>query len=192
MIRTAIFCGSFDPIHIGHALLANHVAQSGLVDELWLMPSRVNPLKTASPPAADCHRLAMCRLVAARCSGVRADDYEMCLPAPSYTYDTLCRLREDYPERSFLLLIGSDNWLCFNKWRNHDSIVREFELLIYPRPGYDVSPESLPESVKLLDDVPQVLLSSSFIRKGLREGRNMNFLLPTDVLDYIKKERLYE
>ncbi len=192
MIRTAIFCGSFDPIHTGHAMLANHVAQSGLVDELWLMPSRVNPLKTAYPPVADHHRLAMCRLVAARSTGVKASDYEQGLPAPSYTYDTLSGLRKDFPDRSFVLLTGADNWLCFDKWRNHESIIKEFGLLIYPRPGYEVIEETLPESVRLLSEAPQMLVSSTFIRKGLREERNMSFLLPSDVLDYIKKEQLYE
>jgi len=192
MIRTAIFCGSFDPIHTGHAMLANHVAQSGLIDELWLMPSRVNPLKTAFPPVADRHRLAMCRLVATRCIGVRTSEYELGLPLPSYTYDTLCGLRKKYPARSFILLIGSDNWLCFEKWRNHDSIIKEFGLLVYPRPGYEVRREALPESVMLLSEAPQMLVSSTFIRNGLHNGRDMNFLLPADVLDYIKNEQLYE
>lgn len=192
MIRTAIFCGSFDPVHTGHAILANHVAQSGLVDELWLMPSRVNPLKTSAPPVADSHRLEMCRLVAGKCSGVVASDFEQGLPVPSYTYRTLSCLKEAYPDRKFILLIGSDNWLCFSQWRDHDRIISEFGLLIYPRPGYEIDSVTLPPTVTLLKDVPQTLVSSTFIRNGLAAGRNMNFLLPSGVLDYIKKERLYE
>lgn len=190
-MRTAIFSGSFDPVHIGHAMLANHVAQSGEVDELWLMPSRLNPLKRDSPPAAETHRLAMCRIVAENCTGVRASDFELHMPSPSYTYETLCRLRDEFPDREFVLLVGSDNWLCFDRWRNHEKIIREFGILIYPRPGSDIDAMNLPENVMLLRDVPQALISSTFIRSGLAAGKDMNFLVPDGVLDYIKTTGLY-
>ena len=190
-IKTAVFCGSFDPIHIGHAMVANHVAQSGHVDELWLVPSRVNPLKTDHPPVADIHRASMCRLVAAKCHNTSVSEVEMKLPLPSYTYRTLRYLGEMYPEREFILLIGSDNWLLFDRWRDYRKIMDEFRILIYPRPGYIVDEEDLPERVSLLSDAPQALISSTFIRDALGKGRNLNFFLLCEVLEYIRKFSLY-
>lgn len=190
-IRTCIFCGSFDPIHVGHAMIANFVSQSGLVDELWLMPSRVNPLKTENPPAGDAERLEMCRLVARLCDNVTVSDFEMKLPAPSFTYRTLTELSRSFPDREFLLLIGSDNWLCFDRWRDHDKIIGEYQIIIYPRPGYEVMKECLPSSVTILSEGPQACISSTFIRKLLTDGGNLHFFLTGEVLNYIKQTGIY-
>lgn len=190
-IRTCIFSGSFDPIHIGHAIVANYVSQTGVVDELWLMPSRVNPLKTDRPPADDCDRLEMCSIVASMCDNVMASDFEMMLPAPSFTYTTLTALREKYTDREFYLLIGSDNWLCFDRWRDYRKIIEEFGILIYPRPGFEVSKESLPHGVTLLTECPLVCLSSTFVRTRLADHADINFFVPDGVLKYIKQHNLY-
>lgn len=96
-----------------------------------------------------------------------------------------------YPEREFILLIGSDNWLLFDRWRDYRKIMDEFRILIYPRPGYIVDEEDLPERVSLLSDAPQALISSTFIRDALGKGRNLNFFLPCEVLEYIRKFSLY-
>ena len=109
-MRIGIYSGSFDPIHTNHAMVANYCAQWGGVDEVWLMVSRLNPLKEGSHPIEDLHRLHMVKLVAEMCRNVKASDFELGLPQPSYTYVTLCRLREQYPEHEFVLIVGSDNW----------------------------------------------------------------------------------
>lgn len=185
-----IYCGSFDPIHTGHAMVANYVSQWGGVDEVWLMVSRLNPLKDGRLPADDSHRLAMAQLVAAECKGVTVSDFEMHLPLPSYTYVTLCRLRESYPQHRFKLIIGSDNWLEFGRWRDSEKIIDEFGLLIYPRPGYEVT--ELPDrGVTLLGESPTSLISSTFIRKAVAEGRNVNYFVPPPVASYIEKNGLY-
>lgn len=191
MIRTALFGGSFDPIHVGHAMVTNFVAQCGLADEVWLMPGRVNPLKSEKPPVGEMHRVEMCRLVAGDCADTSVCDIELSMPAPSYTSRTLKRLAGLFPEREFMLLIGSDNWLCFEHWRDHEWIGSNFRIIVYPRPGYDIDGSSLPGNVNLLKDAPQALISSTFVRDGLACGRNMNFFLPSKVLNYIKKHRLY-
>lgn len=191
-MKIGIFGGSFNPIHTGHAMLANYLSQSGLVDCIWFMVSPLNPLKVDNRPIEIKHRLAMCELVAHDCANVMVSDFETSLPQPTYTYRTLCALRKRYPEHSFTLLIGSDNWEIIDKWRNYKEIISEFPIIIYPRPGYDIDRAALPPGVELLDDVPQVLLSSSKVRSLLHEKKNVNFMLPCAVKDYIQKHRLYE
>ena len=189
-MKIGVYSGSFDPIHTGHAMVANYVAQWGGVDEVWLMVSRQNPLKEGRKPLSDRHRLAMARLVAEECEGVVASDFEMHLPLPSYTYVTLTKLRATYPEHDFTLIIGSDNWVDFGRWRDADKIIRDFGLLIYPRPGYEV-PNLTPAGVKVLGSGPTSFISSTFFRDALHEGRNVKFFVPLNVAAYIRDHRLY-
>lgn len=185
-----IYSGSFDPIHTGHAMVANYIGQSGIVDELWLMVSPRNPLKESLTPADDHHRMRMVELVAADCKGVKACDFELGLPQPSYTYVTLCKLRENYPEHKFKLIVGSDNWHHLGRWRDADKIVREFGLIIYPRPGYPL-PEQPPQGVEVLPSGPTAHVSSTFVRDMLAKNGNIKFFVPTAVANYIKQYHLY-
>lgn len=189
-MKIGIYSGSFDPVHTGHAMVASYVAQWGGVDEVWMLVSRQNPLKDGRLPAADSHRLEMVRMVAGKISGVRASDFELSLPLPSYTYVTLQRLKAAFPQHDFSLVVGSDNWDVFNKWRDSDRIISEFGVIIYPRPGYE-TPPGFPENVEVLQDAPQVMMSSSFIRKAVAEGRDINFFVPCEVADYIESHKLY-
>ncbi len=192
-----VYCGSFDPIHTGHAMVANFVSQWGGVDEVWLMASRLNPLKEGRRPADDHHRLAMTALVAKGCRHVIASDFEMHLPLPSYTYVTLCRLREMHPDHRFRLIIGSDNWISFKRWRDWEKIIEEFGLLIYPRPGYGVDPKDVGSAgwnhdrVEVLKEGPTSFISSTFIREAIAEGKDINYFVPPAVAAYIEKNRLY-
>lgn len=190
-MKIAVFSGSFDPIHTGHAMVANYISQYCGIDRVWLMPSPINPLKAGSPPANESERLEMCRIVARKCAYVEVSDFEFFLPRPSFTYRTLALLKDKYPQHSFYLVIGSDNWLIFDKWKNYEDIINSFNILVYPRPGFEILDE-LPASVKLLKEAPQALISSTFIRRGIREKKNMNFFLDPEVMTYIKKNRLYE
>ncbi|MBD5195719.1 MAG: nicotinate-nucleotide adenylyltransferase [Bacteroidales bacterium] len=190
-MKIAVYSGSFDPIHTGHAMIANYLSQYCDLDSVWLMPSPLNPLKKDSTPAPDNKRLQMCQIVARKCRNVEVSDFEFNLPKPSFTYRTLCELRDAFPQHTFSLVIGSDNWLCFDKWRDYDKIISEFQILIYPRPGYEIS-GTLPAGVILLDNAPQALISSTFIRNGIAEGKNMNFFIDPEVSDYIKINELYD
>ncbi len=185
-----IYSGSFDPIHTGHAMVANYVGQTGIVDEVWLMVSRRNPLKVSLTPEDDHHRLDMVGLVAENCLNVKASDFELSLPAPSYTYVTLCKLREKYPEHRFKLIVGGDNWQHLGRWRDADKIIKEFGLIIYPRPGYPL-PEVPPKGVEVLTFGPTAHVSSSFIRSLLAKNGNINFFVPIPVANYIKEHNLY-
>lgn len=191
-MEIGIFSGSFDPIHTGHAIVANYLAQYCGLDEVWLMPSPLNPLKQDTRPPADSrHRLEMCRIIADKCGGVRVSDFEMSLPLPSYSWRTLTMLRDAMPEHRFHLVIGSDNWLEFDRWKNHRDIIRNFPVMIYPRPGHEVT-GTLPEGVTLLRDAPQAVMSSTFIRSAIAEGKNLSFFLDDAVAGYIKTHGLYE
>jgi nicotinate-nucleotide adenylyltransferase len=191
-MRIGIYSGSFDPIHCGHAMVANYASQWGGVDEVWLMVSRLNPLKKdGCPPAADAHRLRMAQMVAEECNGVKASDFELELPEPSYTYVTLKKLQERYPEHSFVLIIGSDNWVNLGRWRDAGKIIREFGLLIYPRPGFE-TPHTPPPGVTVLGDGPTAHISSSFVRQAIGDGANINFFVPVRVAEYITTHNLYE
>lgn len=187
-----VFGGSFNPVHTGHAMVANMLSQSGLVDEVWLMPGRINPLKIDGPrPADPALRLDMCRIVAEDCHAVSVSDVEMQLPEPSYTYETLCELRRRWPDKDFRIIIGSDNWQAFGRWRNPEKIIREFGVIVYPRPGFEIG-EALPDNVTLADSVPQMEISSTYLRRAIAEGLNVNFLLPAKVIGYIEKHHLYK
>lgn len=190
-MRIGIYSGSFNPIHTGHAMVANYVAQWGGVDEVWLMVSRLNPLKSGEQPEADRFRMEMAEIIASECTNVKASDFEFSLPQPSYTYVTLSKLRESYPRHEFVLIIGSDNWYALGEWRDADKIIREFGIIVYPRPGYEM-PESVPEEVTVLRDAPIALISSTFVRKTISDGGNINYFVPCDVADYIRTNNLYK
>ena len=128
--------------------------------------------------------------MAEECVGVQASDFEFQLPLPSYTYVTLTKLRERYPEHEFVLIIGSDNWVNFGRWRDAHKIIREFGLLVYPRPGYEL-PETPPDGVEVLESAPSSFISSTFVRDAIKSGANVNFFVPLNVSRYIREQRLY-
>ena len=133
MKRIGIFGGSFNPIHLGHTALASYICEQGMVDEVWLMVSPQNPLKRDHTLLDENERLAMARLATAPYPMLKACDFEFTLPRPSYTYHTLQALRTAYPDCEFILIIGEDNWQCFNRWYRGEDIARETPIIIYPR-----------------------------------------------------------
>ncbi len=187
--RVCIYGGSFDPVHTGHAIVASYVSQWCGFDEVWIMVSRHNPLKGGTH-ASDTDRLAMASLMAEKCRNVRVSDFEMHLPVPSYTYTTLRLLREAYPDCEFSLLVGADNWGNFSRWRDHDHILDEFGIVIYPRRGFEPE-KTLPPGVRYLEEAPRMEISSTFIRKAIGEGRDVDFFLPADVKEYAEARHLY-
>lgn len=190
-MRIGVFSGSFDPIHCGHAMVANYIAQYTELDQVLLMPSPLNPLKCDALPADFRHRYEMCRIVARKCSGVKVSDFEKDMPLPSYTYKTLTALKSAFPDDEFKLIIGSDNWVDFEKWRDSEKIIDEFGVLVYLRPGFEVKGEES-EKVRFLREAPQAHLSSTFIRSALAENKNMRYFLDPDVTDYIIENNLYK
>ncbi len=187
-IRTAIFGGSFDPIHCGHVALARAVRDSGLADEVWFLVTPLNPHKQGKTLTDEGERLAMVRLAIAAEQGVAASDFEFHLPRPSYTINTLAALEVAFPGRDFLLLMGADNWQKIDKWYKGDEIVSRFGIIVYPR-GAEAAP-ALPENVKWLQ-APLYDISSTEIRCALSAGEDVSQWLHPDVVKYIKEKKLY-
>ena len=191
-MRIGIFGGSFNPIHSGHAIIAHHIITSGAVDRLWLMVSPVNPLKVdKEQQVKDTDRLRMVEMVSRPMEHVETSAFEFTMPKPSYTIDTLNALQAKFPDDEFYLVIGADNWVVFDRWRNNEEILAKYHLLVYPRLGYDVEiPEELSDRVTLVD-APIIELSSTMVRERLAKGLSVRYFVPDEVLGYIERNHLY-
>lgn len=192
-MRIGIFGGSFDPIHTGHAIIAHHIIGSGVIDQLWLMVSPINPLKVGKARlVSDADRLRMVEMVSRTLDGVETSAFEFTMPRPSYTIDTLNALQAKFPDDEFYLVIGADNWQVFDQWRSSDEILAKYHLLIYPRLGYEVEiPEALRDRVTLVD-APIIELSSTMVRERLARGESARYYVPDAVLQYIQDKELYK
>ena len=176
MRRTGLFGGSFNPIHNGHIKLAKQLKQRAGLDEVWLMVSPLNPLKQSEDLLDDEARLEMAREAVKDEPGIVASDYEMHLPKPSYTWNTLEALKRDFPDREFVLMIGGDNWTLFDKWYRADDIKKNYEIVVYTRtPG----------------DEGYIDISSTEIRQRIRDGRGIKRLVPKAVAELIKEKGYY-
>ena len=163
-----IFSGSFNPVHIGHLALANYLCEYEGLDEVWFMVTPHNPLKEEASLMSDEFRLKLVQLAIGGYPKFRASDFEFHLPRPSYTAHTLDKLKQTYPQDTFHLIIGSDNWKLFSRWYQSERILAENFILIYPRPGYEVDGNTLPQNVKLASS-PTFEISSTFIRQAMEE-----------------------
>lgn len=179
-MRTAIFGGSFNPIHRGHIALADFVVQGGWTDEVWLLVSPQNPLKAAVGLLPEQLRLALAQQATENYDRIKVSDFEFHLPRPSFTFKTLAALRESHPDRSFQILIGADNWQCFNRWAHHEELLRDYELLVYPRQGYDIHTASLPPNVRFVP-APLFPFSSTQLREMLLRGEDLSGILPQEI-----------
>jgi nicotinate-nucleotide adenylyltransferase len=191
-MKIGIYGGSFNPIHKGHTQLAASIVSQGLVDELWLLVSPLNPLKSGevSSIAEYEHRLQMAELATADIKGVRVSDFERHLPVPSYTITTLGELSRAYPQHEFILVIGADNWERFPHWSRSDEIIANYQILIYRRSGCELDEKALPPSVRVVD-TPLYDVSSTQIRESVKKGRMMRRWLDERVARYIKDHLLY-
>lgn len=186
-----ILGGSFNPVHIGHMMLASYLSQFGHLDAVWLTLSPLNPLKAGSTELIpDIQRLKMLQIATAEAENVGVCDIELSMPRPSFTIDTLRLLARRYPRRRFKLIIGSDNWRIFDKWRESEAILDEFGVVVYPRPGYEID-NNIYESRAEFVNAPVTNLSSTFVRHALAKGGDMNFFLPPGVYRYILDNGLY-
>lgn len=190
-MRIGIYSGSFDPIHIGHAIIAEYLTKTGLIDKLWLMVSKLNPLKLSSPPSSDAHRLKMAQIVAENTPNVEASDFELSLPSPSFSFKTLENLSKKFPDHEFILIIGADNWDVFDKWKNYKEILADYKIIIYPRPGINIETSSLPKNIVYLKDAPTMSVSSTLIRDSIAKGFTSRWLIPEEVREYIRANHLY-
>ena len=184
-----ILGGSFNPVHLGHMMLAQYLTQWKYVDKVWLTLSPLNPLKEAAGLIPDMKRLAMITLATKGAIDIETCDIELSMPRPSYTIDTLDLLSKRHKNKRFKLVIGSDNWRIFDKGRDHERILDEYGVLVYPRPGYPI--DSVYVDGMEVVDAPTVNLSSTFVRDAIIRGKDVSYFLPSGVYKYIRDNRLY-
>lgn len=190
-MKVGIFSGSFNPIHIGHMVLANFITEFTDIDEVWFLVTPQNPLKEDTILLDENTRFDMTKLALADYPKLKASDFEFSLPKPSYTIHTLEALSEAYPENTFALIIGADNWEAFDRWRDFEEILEQYRIYVYPRFGCRISiSKKLKDRVEALNS-PVIEISSTFIREALIKGKNMHAFLPESVHKYIIEKGLY-
>ena len=179
-MKVGIYGGSFNPIHNGHIALAEAFLRQAELDEVWFMVSPQNPLKANARLLDDEIRFKMVQKVLKHKRNLIACDYEFHLPKPSYTWDTLQRLSNDFPQHQFTLLIGSDNWTAFDRWYHHEDILQNYKIVIYPRLGDEIGKNELPNSVSLLN-AEFINISSTEIRERIANGKSIDHLVPAEI-----------
>ncbi len=190
METIGIFGGSFNPVHIGHMIVASYLTQWNFVDKVWLNLSPQNPFKDGDSLIPDIKRLAMLRIACQDVPDVQICDIELSMPRPSYTINTLRLLSKRYPKKKFKLVIGADNWNAFDKWRDHEEILDEFGVLVYPRPGKQIQNRYV-DGMDVVNS-PSIDISSTFIRNAIAKGRDVRCFLPPGVYQYIIENNLYQ
>jgi len=188
-MNIGLYFGSFNPVHHGHLIIANHILNEGKVRELWFVVSPHNPFKERSSLLNEQHRLQLVRLAIDTTPGMRASNIEFNLPKPSYTIDTLTYLEEKYPKHTFYIVMGSDGFQNINKWKNAEQLLKNTSIIIYKRPGFDIK-EKLPANIVVVD-APLLEISSTHIRKLIKEKKSIRYLVPDTVSDEIEKQQYY-
>lgn len=194
MKKIGLFFGSFNPIHIGHLILANYILENSDMDELWFVVSPQNPFKDKKSLLKDHNRLDMVQLAVKHYPNMRASNVEFSLPMPSYTIDTLTYLHEKYPEYSFSLIMGEDNLKSLHKWKNSDVLIKNHHIIVYPRVFEGEKKDSgylQHENISLIK-APIIELSATEIRNMIKDGKNVRPMLPPEVFEYLDGSSFYQ
>ncbi|MFO7940815.1 MAG: nicotinate (nicotinamide) nucleotide adenylyltransferase [Bacteroidales bacterium] len=190
-MRTGLFFGSFNPIHIGHMAIANYMVSYGPIDDLWFVVSPHNPLKKRKTLLNEYDRLELVNRAIGKDIRFKASNIEFTMPKPSYTIDTLTYLSEQYPKRAFSLIMGEDNLATINKWKNPELLLEKYRLLVYPRPNVTTETTLLEHPNVELIEAPLMEVSSSFIRSAIKAGKDVRYFMPPGVYEYIDQKQLY-
>ena len=189
-MKIGLFFGSFNPIHIGHLIIANHMATQTDLQKVWLVVSPQNPLKPKKTLARDHDRLHLVRLGIGDNPLLEASNIEFSLPKPSYTVDTLAVLKEKYPQHEFALIMGGDNIASLHLWKNYEQILAEYDIYVYKRPSYDLG--ALADHPRLsICEAPMLDISATYIRNCIQEGKSVRYLVPDAVYEYLENGSLY-
>lgn len=191
-MRIGLYFGSFNPIHVGHLIIAQHIIQHSKVQEIWFMVSPHNPHKEKNSLANMYDRLEMVNLAIEKSEHFKASDFEFKLPQPSFTIDTLSHLKERYPGYEFQLIMGGDNLATLHKWKNYELILRDYSILVYPRPGANLGAFENHPSIQVLHHTPLMEISSTYIRKLIQKRKEIKYLVPDSVMKFIESKGLYE
>ena len=196
MKKVGLFFGSFNPIHVGHLVIANHIANSDKVNEVWFVVSPQNPFKNKKSLLEDYHRFALVNEAIESNPKLKSSDIEFTMPKPSFTSDTLAYLIDKYSDIEFSLIMGEDNIKSFHKWKNHEIILKNHSVLVYPRVGVNDKLKAKAEiinnkNVHVLSGIPVMDISASYIRKQIKEGNTVKYLLTNKVAKYVDEMNFY-
>jgi len=192
-MNIGLYFGTFNPIHVGHMIIANHIVEFSDLDEVWFVVTPHNPFKKKSTLLEDNHRLQMVRIATEDFPKLKPSNIEFNLPQPNYTVNTLTHLYEKYPQHHFSLIMGEDNLQSFHKWKNYENILKNHQLYVYPRVYENHTKSKFHDHQKVqFVNAPIVEISSTFIRKSIKEGKNITPLLPKSVWVYLDEMNFYK
>lgn len=190
-MKVGLYFGSFNPIHTGHLIIANHVLNSGLIDKLWFVVSPQNPLKKSNSLLNEYDRLHLVRIATEEDNRIYVSDAEFHLEKPSYTSQTLIYLTEKYPDHHFYIIIGSDSYQNLPQWKNGAFMMKNHDFIIYPRPGFKTGQE-IPANMHLIPSAPLLDISSTQIRNLIKDGKSIRYMVPETVFEEIEANRFYK
>ncbi|WP_304140456.1 nicotinate (nicotinamide) nucleotide adenylyltransferase [Mesoflavibacter zeaxanthinifaciens] len=191
-MKIGLYFGSFNPIHIGHLIIANQLVENSDIDQIWFVVTPHNPFKKKSTLLDNYQRLEMVYLAIKDYDTLKESDIEFNLPQPNYTVNTLVHLTEKYPKHDFALIMGEDNLKSFHKWKNYQTILEYHSIYVYPRISegkVDTQFNNHPKITRV--DAPIIELSSTMVRKAIKEGKNVKPLLPEHVWEYLDQMNFY-
>ncbi|HMK17004.1 MAG TPA: nicotinate (nicotinamide) nucleotide adenylyltransferase [Chitinophagaceae bacterium] len=189
-MNIGLYFGSFNPIHIGHLIIANHVLNETPINKIWFIVSPQNPLKESKTLLNEFDRLHLVRLATQDDNRLKCSDIEFNLPKPSYTSNTLAFLSEKYPEHQFSIIMGSDSYQNLDKWKNYETIINNYPVYVYKREGYDIKKAFDKEAVIL--SAPIIQISASQIREHMRSAKSIRYLVPEIVREEIESRKFYK
>ncbi|MBK9733778.1 MAG: nicotinate-nucleotide adenylyltransferase [Saprospiraceae bacterium] len=189
-MKIGLFFGSFNPVHVGHMIIANHMAEYTELDQIWMVVSPQNPLKLKASLAKDHDRLHLVQIAIGNNLKLKASNVEFNLPIPSYTIDTLVHLKEKHPEKTFSLIMGGDNISSIENWKNYKILLAEYDIYVYQRPGYDIGKYSSYPRIKVLN-APMLDISATFIRNARKNKKSIQYLVPDVVFHYLENSNMY-
>lgn len=182
-MKIGLYFGSFNPIHIGHLIIANHILNESDIERVWFIVSPLNPFKVAETLMNEYDRFHLVNRAIEEDSRLKASDIEFSLPKPSYTVHTLAYLKEKYPDHSFSIIIGSDGFQNLGKWKNAEVIIEHYPIIIYKRPGFEVN-NKLKARITIMD-APLLEISSTHIRELIKAGKSIKYLVPSSIEEEI-------
>jgi len=191
-MKVGLFFGTYNPIHIGHMVIANYMVEYSDLDRIWIVVTPHNPFKEKKSMLADYQRLQLVKVAINDDIRFKASDIEFHLPQPNYTIHTLTYLKEKHPENEFVLVMGADNLVHLKKWKNYEKILEDYEIYVYPRIESNDFGDLLNHPKVSLHEAPIMQISSSFIRKAIKEKKDIKHYLSKDVHEYIKEMHFYE
>ena len=189
-MNIGLYFGSFNPIHIGHLIIANHVLNETSINKIWFIVSPQNPFKESKTLLNEFDRLHLVRLATQDDNRIKCSDIEFNLPKPSYTSNTLAFLSEKYPEHQFSIIMGSDSYQNLGKWKNYEAIINNYPVYVYKREGYEIKKTLDKEAVTL--NAPIIQISASQIRENIKSAKSIRYLVPEIVREEIESRKFYK